>query len=115
MVDHNHSDSDGASRAKRQKMTKPETDPRDNPYLAHMYESDGDSRQWVDGAADTAFHKVKRRQTTAAEAKKVEDGEINPFNRQPFSTKYYSILQGRRDLPVHSQRQVLQCKHLSGA
>lgn len=98
MID--HSDSEGGARAKRQKMSKPETDPRDNPYLAHMYEStDG-----VDGVADKAFKKMKRRQTTAAQAKKVEDGEINPFSSKPFSTKYFSILQGRRDLPVHAQR-----------
>lgn len=100
MVDR-HSDSEGGSRAKRQKMSKPETDPRDNPYLAHMYEStDGDTN----GVADKAFKKMKRRQTTAAQAKKVEDGDMNPFSRQPFSSKYFSILEGRRDLPVHAQR-----------
>lgn len=108
---HHHPDSDGASRSKRQKMSKADTDPRDNPYLAHMYEpSDGDSNQWMDGAADKAFNKLRRRQTTAAQAKKVEEGGINPFNRQPFSTKYYSILHGRRDLPVHAQRQVFPCE-----
>lgn len=102
MVDRN-SDSEGASRAKRQKMTKADVDPRDNPYLAHMYEPQ-DSSQWTDGAVDKAFRKMKRRQTTAAEAKRVEDGGINPFSRQPFSPKYYSILKDRRDLPVHAQR-----------
>ncbi|PWY95826.1 pre-mRNA splicing factor ATP-dependent RNA helicase Prp43 [Aspergillus sclerotioniger CBS 115572] len=105
MVDR-RSDSDNGSRAKRQKMDKPETDPKDNPYLAHMYESSTNSNSWTDGAADLhpAFGKIKRHQTTAAIAKKVEDGDVNPFNGQPFSSKYVSILQTRRDLPVHAQR-----------
>ncbi|RMJ28500.1 hypothetical protein PHISP_00627 [Aspergillus sp. HF37] len=98
------SDSEGASRAKRQKMTKADVDPRDNPYLAHMYEPAADANQWVDGAMDKAFRKMKRRQTTAADAQRVEDGGINPFSREPFSPKYYSILKDRRDLPVHAQR-----------
>ncbi|RAL14014.1 DEAH-box ATP-dependent RNA helicase PRP43 [Aspergillus homomorphus CBS 101889] len=99
MVDR-RSDSDNGSRAKRQKMDKAETDPKDNPYLAHMYpDNNGDA-----AALHPAFGKMKRHQTTAALAKKVEDGEINPFNNQPFSSKYVSILQTRRDLPVHAQR-----------
>lgn len=103
MIDRN-SDSEGASRAKRQKMSKTEVDPRDNPYLAHMYESSGDSSRYADGAGDKPFGKMKRRQTTATQAKEVEDGATNPFNGQPFSNKYFSILKGRRDLPVHAQR-----------
>lgn len=98
------SDSEGASRAKRQKMTKTDVDPRDNPYLAHMYEPAADANEWVDGAIDKAFRKMKRRQTTAADAKRVEDGGVNPFSKEPFSPKYYSILKDRRDLPVHAQR-----------
>ena len=100
MADRNF-DSDGGSRAKRQKTSKPDMDPRANPYLAHMYEpADGDAN----GAGDKGLKKLKRHQTTAADAKKLEDGEINPFNQQPYSTKYFSILEGRRDLPVHAQR-----------
>ncbi|RAL00937.1 DEAH-box ATP-dependent RNA helicase PRP43 [Aspergillus ibericus CBS 121593] len=103
MVDR-RSDSDNGSRAKRQKMDKSETDPKDNPYLAHMYENNSNS--WTDGATDLhpAFGKIKRHQTTAAIAQKVEDGDTNPFNGQPFSSKYVSILKTRRDLPVHAQR-----------
>ncbi|BCR97954.1 DEAH-box ATP-dependent RNA helicase PRP43 [Aspergillus luchuensis] len=105
MVDR-RSDSENGSRAKRQKMDKSETDPKDNPYLAHMYADNGNSNTWTDGTTDLhpAFGKMKRHQTTAALAKKVEDGDINPFNGQPFSSKYVSILQTRRDLPVHAQR-----------
>ncbi|PLB42093.1 DEAH-box ATP-dependent RNA helicase PRP43 [Aspergillus candidus] len=94
------SDSEG-SRAKRQKMDKASTDPKNNPYLAHMYEDES-----ANGALSksSAFAKVKRHRTTAAQAQKIEDGDINPFSEQPFSNKYFSILKGRRDLPVHAQR-----------
>jgi hypothetical protein len=104
MVDR-RSDSEDGSRAKRQKMDKTETDPRDNPYLAHMYADESRSDGTLD--KDSPFAKVKRHQTTAAQAKKIEDGDLNPFNNQPFSSKYFSILQTRRDLPVHAQRFVL--------
>ncbi|CAI7627179.1 unnamed protein product [Penicillium pancosmium] len=96
MVDR-RSDSEGGSRAKRQKMEA--GDPKDNPYLAHMYE---DNHSKADSSS--AFAKFKRHQTTAALAKKAEDGDVNPFNGQPFSSKYFSILKARRDLPVHQQR-----------
>lgn len=91
----NRSDSEGASRAKRQKMDA--EDPKNNPYLAHMYENDN-------GPENKALAKFKRHQTTAAMAHKAEDGDINPFSGRPFSSKYFSILKTRRDLPVHAQR-----------
>lgn len=108
MVDR-RSDPEDGSRAKRQKMDKTGTDPKDNPYLAHMYAdetSNGDSHSWDDGMLEKnpAFAKLKRHRTTASLAKDVEDSEINPFNGQPFSSKYLSILHARRDLPVHAQR-----------
>lgn len=102
-------DLEEGSRTKRQKMDKTNTDPKDNPYLAHMYadETSGNgSHSWEDGNAEQhpAFSKLKRHRTTAKQAKAVEDSEINPLNGQPYSTKYLSILHARRDLPVHSQR-----------
>ncbi|OQE27247.1 hypothetical protein PENSTE_c004G00570 [Penicillium steckii] len=93
------SDSEDGSRAKRQKMDA--GDPKNNPYLAHMYEDNDASSN---GGLSSGFAKFKRHQTTAALAKKAEDGDVNPFNGQPFSSKYFSILKGRRDLPVHQQR-----------
>lgn len=106
MVDRRPKTEDG-SRPKRQKMDKTETDPKDNPYLAHMYaDEDSNGNGWDDGMAEKnpAYGKLKRHQTTAKLAKDVEDSEVNPFNGQPFSNKYVSILQTRRDLPVHAQR-----------
>ncbi|KAJ5152392.1 Pre-mRNA-splicing factor ATP-dependent RNA helicase PRP43 [Penicillium capsulatum] len=94
MVDR-RSDAEDGSRAKRQKM---DADPKNNPYLAHMYEDSNGSDKHA------ALAKFKRHQTTAALAKKAEDGDVNPFSGRPFSTKYFSILKGRRDLPVHQQR-----------
>ncbi|KAB8232965.1 uncharacterized protein BDW43DRAFT_100155 [Aspergillus alliaceus] len=97
MVDR-RSDSEDGSRAKRQKM-----DPKDNPYLAHMYADTSNGNSWVEDK-DSPFAKVKRHQSTAAQAKELEDGEFNPLNGRPFSSKYFSILKTRRDLPVHAQR-----------
>lgn len=83
-------------------------DPRNNPYLAHMYpdETNGNGQTWTDSTVDSKspFAKFKRHKTTAAMAQKAEDGDINPFNGKPFSSKYFSILKTRRDLPVHAQR-----------
>lgn len=89
-------EAEDTSRAKRQKMEKPEVDPRDNPYLAHMFPDKKSSGNPLD--------KFVRHKTTAAQAQKVEDGEINPFTGRPFSETYYSILKSRRNLPVHAQR-----------
>ncbi|GAB1191349.1 P-loop containing nucleoside triphosphate hydrolase protein [Aspergillus pseudonomiae] len=103
MVDR-RSDSEDGSRAKRQKMDKTGTDPKDNPYLAHMYaDASSNGNEWVEDK-DSPFAKVKRHQSTAAQAQKIEDGDINPFSGQPYSSKYFSILKTRRDLPVHAQR-----------
>lgn len=95
MVDRRSDPEDGA-RAKRQKMDA--GDPKDNPYLAHMYEDSNGADK------GSPLAKLKRHQTTAATAKKAEDGDINPFSGNPFSSKYFSILKTRRDLPVHAQR-----------
>ncbi|BAE60081.1 putative pre-mRNA splicing factor RNA helicase [Aspergillus flavus] len=103
MVDR-RSDAEDGSRAKRQKMDKTGTDPKDNPYLAHMYaDASPNGNEWA-ADKDSPFAKVKRHQSTAAQAQKIEDGDINPFNGQPYSSKYFSILKTRRDLPVHAQR-----------
>ena len=96
---------DGAP-SKRQKMSN-NADPKSNPYLAHMYEeqtSNGYSNGYSNGTEGGPLSKFKRHQTTAAETEVVEAGDINPFTRQKHSSRYFSILKTRKDLPVHQQR-----------
>ncbi|KAJ9623058.1 DEAH-box ATP-dependent RNA helicase prp43 [Taxawa tesnikishii (nom. ined.)] len=106
-------------RAKRQKVS--DSDPSSNPYLAHMYPDEAADDQGYDngnysnggatlratsngqGQPDGLKH-FKRHQTTAALAKKAEDGPSNPFNGNPLSERYFGILKTRRNLPVHAQR-----------
>ena len=59
-----------------------------NPYLAHLRKPE----------------KLVAGQTTAAQAEKIEDGDINPFTGKYFTQKYKDILQKRRTLPVHAHR-----------
>ena len=51
------------------------------------------------------FSQIKRHQTSAEDARKMEDSETNPFSGKRFSEKYFEILKIRRDLPVHAQRE----------
>jgi len=51
-----------------------------------------------------ALNDFKKRQTTAAEAEKVEEGPDNPFTLSPFGRNYFDILKARREVPVHAQR-----------
>lgn len=78
--------------------------PQRNPYLAHMYEGDADGDANGSGPPGSAFAGVKRRNTTAKQAEKIEDGDTNPFTGRPHSAQYFRILESRRDLPVHKQR-----------
>lgn len=121
-------------RVKRQKLqvssaddktsvsSKGRLDPATNPYLAHMFndEESNDTSEGYEysngyGGVSTGLRQTDsrgaggldsfaRHQTTAAMAKKAEDGPNNPFNGRPFSQQYMSILKKRRDLPVHYQR-----------
>ena len=88
--------------AKRQKLSST-MDPKDNPYLAHMYPN-GDSGYGSASRGSTPVGDVKRHKTTAAQAKALEEGPNNPFTNKPLSSKYHSILKTRRNLPVHAQR-----------
>ena len=101
------------SRAKRIK-SEDRLDPTFNPYLAHMYEGNGDegySSGWSgrNGEENGTTHKTplatfKRHKTTAVQASNAENGPQNPFNGRQLSETYFSILKTRRDLPVHKQR-----------
>lgn len=96
-------DADDSSRKKAKK------DEKYNPYLAHMYDNDNQSNG-AEPSPDSPLAGMKRQHTTAKQAEKAEDSESNPFTGRPHSQKYFQILQGRRDLPVHKQRFV---PHLS--
>lgn len=74
-----------------------------NPYLAHMYENDGTNGS-EEPSANSPFHGMTKRMTTAKQAEKVEDLSDNPFTGQPHSQKYFQILRTRRELPVNKQR-----------
>ncbi|KAI0136980.1 P-loop containing nucleoside triphosphate hydrolase protein [Xylariales sp. AK1849] len=77
-----------------------------NPYLAHM-KQDEDHKNGFSSSAipqGSALHKFKRRETTAKQALKAEDGDENPFTGEPHSQQYFGILRTRRDLPVSKQR-----------
>ena len=101
------------------KKEKKEVDPRVNPYLAHRYEEpvedEGGYNDYTNGYPRTikrtdgalkasSLAGLPRHKTSAAMAKKAEDGPNNYFNGQPLSSQYFSILKTRRDLPVHQQR-----------
>lgn len=94
--------------AKRQKTSSDSMDPKNNPYLAHMYE--GQSNGYSNGAATppsrtgTPLDKMERHSSTAKQAQAAEDGDLNPFTGKPFTERYISILKTRRNLPVHAQR-----------
>ncbi|RPA85052.1 P-loop containing nucleoside triphosphate hydrolase protein [Ascobolus immersus RN42] len=75
---------------------------RSNPYLAHMYEGKNNKQSGNGGSKLSTF---PRHKTTAKMAEEVENGPNNPFNGNPLSQQYMRILEKRRELPVHAQRQ----------
>lgn len=68
----------------------------DNPYLAHLPNN---------GKKEELFNGLVPRKTTAEQAEKLENAQVNPFTGKTFTAKYQKILEGRRKLPVHSKRQ----------
>lgn len=116
---------DGGVPAKRMKTE--DSDPKMNPYLAHMYEDQPEDSGYNTGYSNgyghgngvklkyeggsgmsTVFGKMPRHKTTAEMARRAEDGPNNAFSGQPLSKKYFNILKARRGLPVHAQRSVEQ-------
>lgn len=91
--------------------TKEENDTKaaiaNNPYLAHMKEEEDNKNgfRYGTGLPDgSALHSFKRRETTAKQAEKAEDGSESPFTGEPHSQQYFKILKTRRTLPIHKQR-----------
>ncbi|KAL7274102.1 DEAH-box ATP-dependent RNA helicase prp43 [Rhizina undulata] len=102
------SETERPGKTKRSKQQTDNIDPSNNPYLAHMYQDDNTyldrSNGNGNGLERTILSTFKRHQTTAKQAMKAERGPKNPFNGKPLSQQYFRILEKRRDLPVHSQR-----------
>ena len=110
------------SRFKRQKISNDKdmatNGDKANPYLAHMYdnnESDGvglDNGNYTNGykhksngRGGGSLASFKKHSSTAKQATKAEDGPENPFKGGELSQRYFGILETRRNLPVHAQRQ----------
>ncbi|KAG5929831.1 DEAH-box ATP-dependent RNA helicase prp43 [Claviceps africana] len=83
-----------------------------NPYLAHMNQ-DGTNGYDDEPSPGSILAGMTHRETTAAQAAKAEDSATNPFTGQPHSQQYFSILETRRNLPVHKQRQEFLDKYHS--
>ncbi|KAF2842357.1 putative pre-mRNA splicing factor RNA helicase [Patellaria atrata CBS 101060] len=101
---------DNNPRAKRQKTTATDMSPNKNQYLAHLYE-DSSFNGFTNGhnvsnngQTSTSLDDFKRHSTTSKQARYVEDGPLNAFTGNPLSQKYMRILETRRNLPVHAQR-----------
>lgn len=115
-------------RIKRRRASPVALDPRNNPYLAHLYETtpkknirsnvnEYNSDDSEDGGVkveqvmeksaasqSSGFANFRRHATNTAMATKAENGPANPFNGKPLSKQYFDILKVRRGLPVHAQR-----------
>ncbi|KAI9355943.1 P-loop containing nucleoside triphosphate hydrolase protein [Zopfochytrium polystomum] len=77
-----------------------------NPYLAHR------KKQALSPEKPGALPTIVPRKTTAAVAEAYENSDVNLFTGRPFTQKYRSILEKRRSLPVHKQRdEFLQLIH----
>lgn len=92
-------DSEESSRKKAKKVDGEKY----NPYLAHMYDGE-ENGNGTEPSPNSPLAGFKRQHTTAAQAFKAEDNDSNPFTGRPHSQKYFQILEGRRNLPVHKQR-----------
>lgn len=95
------------------------SEPETNPYLAH-WNDDAPSKSKFPMSPHVCFcadldpdgsgiplNAFKRHATTDKQARAAEDGPLNPFTGKPLSKKYMSILEKRRELPVHTQRYVV--------
>ncbi|PHH87901.1 hypothetical protein CDD83_8254 [Cordyceps sp. RAO-2017] len=100
-----NTEAEDASR-KKAKMGD-DSDRKHNPYLAHMYGDEASD----DGYGPWAG--MKRHRTTAEQAAKAENSDASPFTGKAHSQKYFSILETRRNLPVHRQRQEFLDKYHS--
>ncbi|KAL0247548.1 hypothetical protein I308_103618 [Cryptococcus tetragattii IND107] len=99
--------------AKRSKMGSAAA-PETNPYLAHRNEGSSyggmtNGASGVTGSIDRNEHPLNGmvpRKVTVDQAKKIMDGDVNPFkNLAPWSNTYKKILEQRKGLPVYQKMQ----------
>ncbi|WVO22778.1 uncharacterized protein IAS62_004116 [Cryptococcus decagattii] len=99
-----------AKRSKMDSAAAPET----NPYLAHRNEGSSyggmtNGANGVTGSIDRNEHPLNGmvpRKVTVDQAKKIMDGDVNPFKSlAPWSNTYKKILEQRKGLPVYQKMQ----------
>ncbi|KAL1894820.1 DEAH-box ATP-dependent RNA helicase prp43 [Ceratocystis pirilliformis] len=97
---------DEDSNASRKKIRMAgELSEKSNIYLDHLNDNLVTS--------GTAFEGIEPCNTTAKQAEQIEDLLENPFNGEEHTQQYFAILEKRRDLPVHKQRQEFLNKYHS--
>ncbi|KAL2149529.1 hypothetical protein VTH82DRAFT_8180 [Thermothelomyces myriococcoides] len=87
--------SQDTKRTKTNGNSETKMDERPNPYLAHLNNE----------GFKSPLDDFEPRKTTAVQAEKAEDSDINPWTGERHSEQYFKILKTRRELPVHKQRQ----------
>lgn len=76
-----------------------------NPYLAHMNGGGDDYGNGQTGSLASLVKGLTRHETTAKQAEKLENGDVNAFTGGSHSQQYFGILKTRRNLPVQQHRQ----------
>ncbi|KAF9977879.1 DEAH-box ATP-dependent RNA helicase prp43 [Actinomortierella ambigua] len=99
-----------SDRSQKRAKTEKSTGVQENPYLAHLPPSERLVNASNGGTnpnglpADHPLANFEIGNTTAEQAEKVEEGDINPFTGKAFTGRYKKILAGRRKLPVNKHR-----------
>jgi pre-mRNA-splicing factor ATP-dependent RNA helicase DHX15/PRP43 len=78
----------------------------ENPYLAHLSNSKagGTSKDGV-SAAVHPLRGWSPRKVMAEHVRRVMNGNVNPFTKQPVSATYKRIMESRKKLPVYGYMQ----------
>ncbi|PPQ81540.1 hypothetical protein CVT25_013425, partial [Psilocybe cyanescens] len=84
--------------------------PRDNPYLAHLPPSQRGVGTGSNLTEKEPLYGFLPRKVNGAQVRKAmaliflgQDGDVNPFTKQPLSGQYKKILETRKKLPVFAQ------------
>ncbi|EJT98247.1 P-loop containing nucleoside triphosphate hydrolase protein [Dacryopinax primogenitus] len=81
----------------------------DNPYLAHMAphmrgaSSNSNGTGKTNGGKSHPLEGIIPRKVRGEQARKLLDGDVNPFTNKPYSTQFKKILEARKKLPVYAQ------------